>query len=323
MRGQIDHVVILDGTMSSLEEGYETNAGLVYKLLRETTGSQRTVVSYEPGIQWTDWRGTLDVIEGRGINRQIRRIYGLLASRYRPGDRLWLFGYSRGAYSARALAGMIDRVGLLRAEAATERNITQAYRHYHADPGSVATRLFAQQTCHAGGVEIEMIGVWDTVKALGIRAPVVWRYSTVEHEFHSLRLGNSVKRGFHALALDETRDAYAPVLWMSDPDWRGELVQMWFRGTHGDVGGQLGGFGPARPLANIPLVWILEQAEAAGLAFPPGWRERFPCNPAAPSVGSISGWGKLFLLRHRREVGADPSEQVHPSARGHRVLLSG
>ncbi len=92
------------------------------------------VVRYEPGIQWRDWKGTLDVIEGRGINRQIRRVYGLLASRYRPGDRIWLFGYSRGAYAVRALAGLIDRVGLLRAEAATERNITLAYRHYRADP---------------------------------------------------------------------------------------------------------------------------------------------------------------------------------------------
>lgn len=308
--------------MSSLEDGFETNAGLTYKLLREVAGTHRMLVRYEPGIQWLDWRGTIDVIEGRGINRQIQRVYGLLASRYHAGDRIWLFGYSRGAYAVRALAGMIDLVGLLKPEAATVRNITQAYRHYHTDPGSVATRLFSQEHCHAS-VDIEMIGVWDTVKALGIRMPVLWRYSSVEHEFHSLTLGSTVKRGYHALALDETRDAYAPVMWLSAPDFPGELIQMWFRGSHGDIGGQLGGFSPGRPLSNIPLVWMLERAEAAGLGLPEGWQERFPMDPKAPSVGTISGWGKLFLLRHRRVVGVDPSEQVHPSARGHRVHLSG
>nr|WP_275981947.1 DUF2235 domain-containing protein [Frigidibacter sp. ROC022] len=321
-RGHVDHVVILDGTLSSLEEGEETNAGLTYKLLRDQTAHGAMIVRYEAGIQWRDWKATLDVVEGRGINRQIRRVYGHLASRYHDGDRIWLFGYSRGAYAARALAGLIDTVGLLRADAATERNITLAYRHYRADPGGYSARLFARANCHAVA-DIEMIGVWDTVKALGIRAPLFWRWSTVEHQFHTLGLGPSVRRGYHALALDETRDAFAPVMWVCDPDWTGEMIQMWFRGAHGDIGGQLGGFDAARPLANIPLVWMLERAEAAGLPLPQGWRARFPCDATAPSVGTMRGWGKAFLRRHRREVGADPSEQIHPSARGHPVLLFG
>lgn len=92
------------------------------------------------------------------------------------------------------------------------------------------------------------------------------------------------------------------------------MEQVWFRGTHGDVGGQLAGFEGARPLANIPLVWMLGKAEGCGLALPEGWRARFPCDPDAPSAGSMSGWGKLFLLRRRRLVGQDPSESVHPTA---------
>ena len=102
-RGPVTHVVILDGTMSSLEPGNETNAGLTYRLCREM-GSQLSIY-YEPGLQWRDWRSARDVIMGRGINRQIRRAYGYLASRYRPGDRIFLFGYSRGAYAVRSLAG--------------------------------------------------------------------------------------------------------------------------------------------------------------------------------------------------------------------------
>jgi uncharacterized protein (DUF2235 family) len=322
VRGRVDHVVVLDGTLSTLDPGQETNAGLTYKLLAEQATKGAMIVRYEAGIQWTDWRGTLDVVEGRGINRQIRRVYGLIASRYHPGDRLWLFGYSRGAYAVRALAGMIDRIGLLVSDEATERNVTQAWRHYRANPDSAAARLFARETCHAVA-EIEMVGCWDTVKALGIRAPVLWRWSKVEHDFHTLSLGTSVRRGYHALALDETREAFAPVLWTTDPDWQGDMVQMWFRGAHGDIGGQLGGYDIARPLANIPLVWMLDRAEAAGLPLPQGWRDRFPCDASAPSVGTLHGWGKAFVRRRRRDVGADPSEQIHPTAQGHRIVLFG
>jgi uncharacterized protein (DUF2235 family) len=270
---------------------------------------------YEQGVQWTRWRDVRDVIEGRGINRQIRRAYGFIASRYRPGDRIFLFGYSRGAYGVRSLAGIIDRVGLLRSEHATVRNIRQAYRHYELSPDSEVADTFAREYCHPN-VEIEMIGVWDTVKSLGIRLPILWRYSQVKHAFHNHLLGDSVRHGFHALALDETRDAYAPVMWEQRPDWRGVLEQMWFRGSHGDIGGHLGGFEAARPLANIPLVWMLEKAEGCGIVLPEGWRDRFPCDPEAPAAGSLRGWGKMFVLRHKRTVGGDPSEQIHVSAAG-------
>src|SRR5690606_17215806 len=137
----------------------------------------------------------------------------LLASRFRPGDRIWFFGYSRGAYAIRALAGLIDRIGLLRDDAATERNVTLAWRHYRSEPEGHAARIFVRENC-LPQVRIEMIGCWDTVKALGIRAPLLWRYSSVEHQFHSLKLGRAVRRGYHALALDETRDAFAPVMWI-------------------------------------------------------------------------------------------------------------
>src|SRR6056297_3301387 len=186
-RGQVTHVLILDGTMSSLDPGCESNAGLTYKLLSEVSGPSLSVY-YEAGLQWQDWRATADVMMGRGINRQIRRAYGYLASRYRAGDRIFLFGYSRGAYAVRSLAGVIDRVGLLKAENATERNVRMAYRHYKATPGSPAARKFTRAFCH-DTAPIEMVGVWDTVKALGIRLPLIWRLSEAEHQFHNHQLG--------------------------------------------------------------------------------------------------------------------------------------
>jgi len=320
-RGQVTHVLILDGTMSSLEPGCESNAGLAYKLLCEGLHA-RLSLYYEAGVQWQDWRSTGDVVLGRPMNGRIRRAYGYLASRYREGDRIILMGYSRGAYAVRSLAGIIDRVGLLRARHATERNILTAYRHYQAGGEGDAARAFSRRFCHSE-TPIEMVGVWDTVKALGLRLPIVWRWTEASYEFHNHHLGPSIRHGYHALALDETRRVYAPVMWATPDGFNGRVEQVWFRGTHGDVGGQLGGFEAARPLANIPFRWIMDRLEDHGVALPEGWQARFPTDPNAPSVGTWRGWGKIFLLRGPRVVGRDRSERLHETVEGRDLGLPG
>ncbi len=312
-RDPIDHVVLVDGTMSVLDDGQETNVGLIYKLLSEAARTENVSIIYEAGNQWTDWSRTLDIIEGRGINRQIRRAYGWLATRYRPGDRIFLIGFSRGAYAVRSLAGVIDRIGLLTKENATERMIRQAYRHYQLDTDAEVCATFAKSYCHAE-TPVEAVAVFDTVKALGFRAPFVWKWEEVKHAFHNHHLGPSIRHGFHALALDENREAFQPVLWECKDDWDGHVEQVWFPGAHGDVGGQLGSFLPARPLSNIPLSWMLSRLEACELPLPKDWRARFPTEPEAPSVGTWRGWGKYFLARKKRVVGTDPSEAIHPTA---------
>lgn len=316
MRGPVDHVVILDGTLSSLEPGQIGNAGMTFLLLQEMGHRANRRLYYEPGMQWEGWRRGVALMEGRGVASQIQRAYGWLASGYREGDRIFLFGYSRGAYAVRSLAGVIDRVGLLRREAATQRMVTLAWRHYERAPGSLAAQAFSKAFCHPQ-TGIEMVGVFDTVKALGLRLPFFWLFSADRYGFHNHHLGSSIRHGFHALALDETREAFAPVLWDCPPGWEGNVQQVWFRGAHGDIGGQIGDFAAARPLANIPLVWMLEQAEALGLALPEGWRARFPCDPDAPMVGTWRSWGKFFLWRKPRVTGRDPSERLHPSALDH------
>ena len=317
------HIIILDGTLSSLEDGEETNAGLTYRLLSEATQPGQSIY-YEQGIQWETWRQVWDVMVGKGMNRQIRRAYGYLASRYRPGDKIYFFGYSRGAFAVRSLAGMIDRVGLLKAGQATERNVDMAYRHYRAGGGSDAARAFRRSLCHDDAM-IEMIGAWDTVKALGLRLPLLWMLTEKSHDFHDHHLARCVRSGFHALALQETREVYAPVMWDSDPAWSGRLEQVWFAGTHGDVGGHLGTPNAPRGLSNIPLAWMLTQAEIAGLDLPHGWRQRFPVDVDTPSIGTWGGLGKLFLIRKRRVVGRDPSERLHETAaaRGFRLPVGG
>ena len=311
-RVRVDHVIVLDGTNSTLVPGDETNAGIAYKLLKETAPSSTLNLHYEAGVPWDSWSATYAVISGKGINGRIRRAYGAISSRYQPGDRIFLIGFSRGGYAVRSLAGIIGRVGLLKSQHATERNIRQVFRHYEHMPPKSVTDAFAEEFCH-DDVQVEMIAVWDTVKSLGFRAPVFWRLSEVKYKFHDHALGQHVKHGYHALALDETREVYAPVLWETPEGFEGDIEQVWFRGSHGDIGGQLGGFNRARPYSNVPLVWLLDRVEKSGVTLPEGWKRRFEQDAFAPRIGNYRGWGKTFLLRKRRQPGRDASEMIHPS----------
>ena len=99
-----------------------------------------------------------------------------------------------------------------------------------------------------------MIAVWDTVRALGNHLPLFARWTAARHLFHDHHLPMSVKHGYQALAADENRQVFAPILWRSTQGWPGQVQQMWFRGSHADIGGQVGGFPASRPLANISLV---------------------------------------------------------------------
>jgi uncharacterized protein (DUF2235 family) len=310
-------VVLLDGTMSSLLRGRETNIGLTYRLLSELPRNANLTLYYEPGIQWRGLKRAHEVMAGIGINRQIRRAYLFLARNYQPGDRIVLMGYSRGAYAVRSLAGLIDRMGLLRAAQIDEETLDRVYRLYREAPGSREAAALKAARCHVR-VSVDFLGAYDTVRALGIRWPILWRFLPQPHPYHSHELGPSTKVARHALALDETRDVFQPVLWEVDADVArsGAVEQMWFRGAHGDVGGQLEGFLKARPLSNIPLVWMLGEAEAAGLPLPPLWRTRYITDASAPAIGTRHRMGRFFIFRHRRKVGRDPSERIHPTARG-------
>ncbi|SET68395.1 DUF2235 domain-containing protein [Oceanicella actignis] len=307
-----NHVFIVDGTFSSLEPGCETNAGLTYKLLMREGPLARQLVAYHRGVYGRGLEGWVRAATGEGVNDAILQGYATLASRWRPGDRIYLFGYSRGAYAVRSLAGMIDRIGLLRRRHAIERRVRLAFEHYMGARSDSAARSFSDRFCRRD-VRIEAVCVWDTVAALGLPYPILSRIHPMATEFHDHRLGRHIRNGFHALALDETRTAFAPVMWERAPGWRGRLEQVWFAGAHADVGGQVESRPAARPLANIPLVWMLERAEACGLLLPEGWREVFPTDPAAPMVGTNAGIGKLFLLRRPRRFGGANGEELHES----------
>jgi uncharacterized protein (DUF2235 family) len=313
-------VFVSDGTLSTLRPGAETNAGLLYRLLEEIGPRPYQQFDYDHGVQGTGWAKWFNAITGMGINLAICQGYGFLASRYRRGDRIYLFGFSRGAYAVRSLAGMIGSVGLLRRSHATERNVRRAFRLYQRDGSNAARADFIARRCH-DGIKIEMLGVWDTVKALGLPYPVLSRLGQMATGFHDHTLGHHIERGYHALAIDEDRTAFAPILWQRSAQWEGRLEQAWFPGVHGDVGGDIGSLAEARPLANIPLNWMLLRAARHGLVLPEGWQGRFPENPAAPQVGNRRGIARLFLLRRPRATGGGDGETIHLSIRDRMAAL--
>ncbi|HIC66292.1 MAG: DUF2235 domain-containing protein [Paracoccus sp. (in: a-proteobacteria)] len=308
------HVVLMDGTFASLDDGRRSSIGRIHRLLTGLFGplpGPRPRIHYGLGQQWNRWRTLPELAMGRAMEARIIDAYGWLASGYRPGDQIFLFGYSRGAFAVRSLAGMIGRIGLLRADAATERNTRLAWRYYRDGGSEKAIAAFHRRRCRSE-VPIRMVGCFDTVMALGLRLPLLWMLTEPRFRFHDPHLGGQVEYGFQALALDETRAAFAPLLW-DDAGGAGHIEQMWFRGAHADIGGQLSGLEFARPLANIPLVWMLEKAEGAGLPLPHDWQAHFPGDPTAPGIGSWRKWGKAFLSRAPRVAGTIASEALHPT----------
>ncbi|RCW81692.1 uncharacterized protein (DUF2235 family) [Paracoccus lutimaris] len=310
----ICQAVLLDGTFASLTEGRRSSIARIRALLSGEYGALPAPVRlyYEPGQQWDAWRELPQLAMGVGLERAICAAYAWLAREWRPGNPLFFFGYSRGAFGVRSLAGMIGHVGLLKPAHASRANIQKAWELYRMGGRKHGRKQRLDPAlCHAS-VPIRMIGVFDTVTALGLRLPLLWMLTEPRFRFHDSHLGAEVEHGVQALALDETRAAFRPLLWDSDTSG-GRVEQMWFRGCHPDVGGQLTGLEYARPLANIPLVWMMSRAESFGLPLPAGWAAHFPRDATAPSVGSWRNWGKAFLARAPRLAGADPSEVLHPS----------
>lgn len=315
-RSTRNHILIIDGTQSRMEAGHETNAGLLYKLLLENNDPKTENLWYHPGIQGHGLWNWVTIASGLGINQTILEAYGYLCNHYEAGDKIFLFGYSRGAYAVRSLAGLISELGLLRKQHAYQRNINIAFQMYENENSTNSKTTFCEKFSHLN-VEIEVIGVWDTVKALGIEYPLLSHLAPMATEFHNHNIGRRVKNGFHALALHETRTAYSPVLWSADPDHKSHIEQVWFRGAHSDIGGHVWKFPKARPLSNIPLVWMLERIEKCGIALPNNWQDRFECDPHAPAQGTMRGILRFFLFRKKRKIGKYTSEFLHSSVLEH------
>lgn len=290
---------------------------------------------------------------GWGLARNVRQTYAELCEVYDVGDEIYIFGFSRGAYTARSLAGMIRKCGIIPKDKLGIYSVARAWNTYkkagkdnHPDayhiwarrkkmsPDVATSRRDLEMREGQGHlVNIAYLGVWDTVGALGIPeellGPVAklwnWRY-----KFHDTELSSLVRHARHAVALDERRVFYEPALWGNMNDQKGNnkgkmtaqspWQQRWFVGSHGIVGGS----SPSEPLVSFPLQWIWEGA--AGLRLKPGVTVPEITGDPAFETQELTDPGTVYAiapgLLQWRTPPSDPFE-VHESVAARVQLLGG
>nr|WP_269329376.1 DUF2235 domain-containing protein [Kineosporia babensis] len=216
--------------------------------------------NYLPGVGTERFERLRGGIFGFGTARNIHQAYRWLVDNYDDGDQIFLFGFSRGAFTARSLAGLIACCGLLERGSAT--GVPEVYEQYRQGKRQLAPG--------ARQVDIHFLGVWDTVGALGVPWGRIRGISRSTTRFHNTNPSVRYRNMFHALAIDEHREAYQATLWTAfRPEGQPlrplradqQLEQRWFVGAHSDVGGNR----DDPSLARIPLAWLWAKAEQCGL----------------------------------------------------------
>lgn len=316
-------ILLIDGTRQGPEKpsmaptnieglGYFLDAGslrnpakrprpLIGKEGLRARSSAESIVGYLSGVG-ADTQHILDLFPagtGAGTALTIRLAYKFLVSNYQPNDRIYLFGFSRGAFAARSLAGFVDCVGVgLRTAAPDQldRVIDEAYFAYEYLEGDTKTlrsgineylHEYLVGSKHDGrerefafdSLPIYLIGIWDAVASLGLpsKAAAITR---VFNSYHQTKLPPNVSHAFHALSLHELRSDFAPHVW-SNKDREGQtLEQRWFAGDHSDIGGGH----PTRELSDITLAWMLDRVEGAGLAAVRPLARNTVSRPIVPTV---------------------------------------
>lgn len=198
---------------------------------------------------------------GIGLSCNVRQAYRYLSANYRPGDQILIFGFSRGAFTARSLAGYIGASGLLKPEHCNSEAEQRSWNYYRTSPKDrYPSEGRALAAVSFPPVRISALGVFDTVGALGI--PGMLRSLTAQrYQFHDTTLGSNIEVALHALAADEKRYSFAPALWqMPSHKGYGSVEQVWFPGVHSDVGGDYAEDGVGR----IVLEWMLKRIRALG-----------------------------------------------------------
>ena len=244
-------ILLSDGTGNGTAKRHKTSVWRLYDALDLHCIDQ--VAFYDDGVGSQEFLPfkLLGGVFGWGLKRNVRKLYKFLCRNYKAGDRIYLFGFSRGAFTVRMLAGMIDYCGVY-TDYTDEQDLHQvALDNYNAFRSSFKTgqltrglRIFlgkteAVHTPHTP--DIEFIGVWDTVDAYGLpidELAKVWDYLIYPIHFPDYTLSNKVRKACHALSVDDERLTFHPVLW----DESGEtdttrIEQVWFPGVHSDVGG--------------------------------------------------------------------------------------
>lgn len=330
-------ILCCDGTWNRADQAFNgqltpTNViRLGYRIAKRDTAGRSQIIYYDQGVGTGDFldRG-LGGAFGYGLNAHIFEAYRFLIANYEPGDEIFLFGFSRGAYTARSVAGMIRKCGILKRERVQDyAQALSLYRDAAQKPDDAIPSLFRKTSSISGDhpIEIKCIGVWDTVGALGVPIAGLRTLTSSRYLFHDTELSGKVNFAYQALAIDERRDPFQPTLWTYKPKPDQTVEQVWFSGTHSDVGG---GFSD-RGLSDISLEWMIEKACNAGLAFDeevmnaPG--HALVKNPFA-KLNRVESFLRGFLFAKDRTIGLtaknpsdasptrpDPTQSVHESVK--------
>lgn len=282
-------VICCDGTGNEYGRN-NTNVVETYALVVKDASQ---AVYYDPGVGTGGWeyneessvlRATSDQATGYGLQKNVEDAYRYLMSSYKEGDDVYLFGFSRGAFTVRSLAGMLYKCGLLYTEAVNLLEYASKIYNTKGNDG-IAKRFRGTFTRKC---PVHFIGVWDTVESLALNAG---------KRFHDAQLNPDVKYGFHALAIDEKRSQFQPSLWdernIQPPQ---TIEQVWFAGFHSDVGGWY----DERGLPNITLHWMLGKAQAYGLRVDAHKLKGYKCDPHDKTHQSYSGFWKALGKRARK-----------------------
>ena len=293
-------IVCCDGTGNQ----YGPNNTNVVKLFEAAVKDAQQLAYYDPGVGTFSSQAAIGPISrsvsrlmgkafASGLTRNIEDAYEYLMDHHEPDDRLFLFGFSRGAFTVRALAGMLHKCGLLQKGS---RNLipyaSRMYRHGDDELAKGFKAAFSREC------KPHFIGVWDTVESVG------WFWP---RRFPNSRLNPDVLHGYHALSIDEQRRKFRPNLW-SPPASSQTIDQTWFAGVHSDVGGWYTEAG----LSNIALHWMATAAHREGLRFQEGALTEFQNRGNALDTlhNSLLPWWWL-LGWSRRKIPSGAS--IHPS----------
>jgi len=286
------HIVILsDGTGNTAVKGRGTNVFKMFESIdlnahRFDPQLAPQVAIYDDGVGTESFK-PLKMIAGAtgyGLSRNVKQLYKELCRVYDPGDRIFLFGFSRGAFTVRTLAGLICACGIVNARAQPtasdfEQIVRMAYKTYReryrtalmklflGEPSRDAAKQFKAQCCHGIDTKIAFIGVWDTVDAVGLPFHLGDMINTLIYRFKfpDRQLSSQVERAYHALAIDDERHSFHPLLW-EEAGSRHEnqiVEQAWFAGAHSNVGG---GY-PKQGMSLVALDWMMQKAAEADLRF--------------------------------------------------------
>lgn len=320
-------VICADGTWNERDRvdkktgrRHPTNVTKVARgVLPQAANGTPQVVCYHEGV---GTGGGLDKITGGafgdGIEANVRALYRFIVYNYQAGDELYFFGFSRGAFTVRTLAGFMNKVGLI--EKDDDYYVPEIYACYenNKDPGSPEwTKAFHNVEGTRPCPPILFIGVWDTVGALGAPGALGQLFNKNKYQYHDIGLNAPIQNAFHALAIDERRKPFAPDIWTRPANWTGQLEQAWFAGVHSNVGGSYSPDG----LANEALHWIVEKAENFGIEFDKAYLAHYlPCfnsvlNDSMTPFYEMMGPNVRALGRHLAD-----GEAVHQSALDRRNL---